>query len=521
MLAAIPLLIDHPKMEWFELTAPHARNEYAFAQNWILGNRTDVPRQLRLARAVMIFYFLLGAWTIYRWAFELYGSPAAWLALALWSLSPDVITYSATVAPDLPAAATGLFACYLFWKWLYGGRNQIPWEVCIGVALATLSKFSWLFLFLLFPLLTVLHDLLIRYACTNGQSIEFPPMANRWRFAWQRLGKLAIALLGTLLIINLVYGFDGTGRRLGEFEFLSTSLGGEHHSQLETGNRFRKSLIGNLPMPVPSDLLQGIDYLKWEFECGMPCYLLGEWKFRGWWYFYLVAMAVKIPIGYFVLMALGGFSMLASFLKYKPIRGEWLVPLVAVLFLAQVSCQTGFTHHLRYVLPAFGFLYLLAARSVLVLPKRLVAISVGSCLIGTVFFHATHLGQSHAHFNWLSGGLKNGWRHLSLSNVDWGQSTFRMADWVRSNSQLQPMTVVFVSNLGEPSQLVADLNVATAIGWRGHDGDHSKKNLPKAGWYLMSSEQLTHKENMYFRTAKPESWPYADVVLFYVPVDDN
>ena len=77
MLAALPLLIDHPKMEWFSLTAPQARNEYAFADNWIRTNLEDVPRQLRLARSMMILLFWLGAWTIYKWTLELYGNAAA------------------------------------------------------------------------------------------------------------------------------------------------------------------------------------------------------------------------------------------------------------------------------------------------------------------------------------------------------------------------------------------------------------------------------------------------------------
>ncbi len=305
MLAALPLLIDHPKMEWFSLIAPQARSEYAFAQNWIRGNLADVPRQLRLARAVMILFFALGAWTIYKWTFELYGSDAAWLALALWSLSPDVITYSATVAPDLPAAATGLFACYWFWKWLCGGKSEIPFEVCFGLALATLSKFSWLFLFVLFPTLTLIRDVLNKSKNGVSKSTGLRSSADRWRFAAQRFGKLAIALLGTVLIINLVYGFEGTGRRLGDFEFLSTAMGGEHESRFETGNQYRGTLLGMVPMPLPCEVLQGLDYLKWEFEVGYPCYLLGEWKHGGWWYFYLVAMAVKIPIGYFVLMLIG------------------------------------------------------------------------------------------------------------------------------------------------------------------------------------------------------------------------
>jgi len=508
MLAAVPLLFDHPKMEWFSLDAPHARNEYAFAQNWIQENLEDVPRQLRLARAVMVLFFGLGAWTIFRWTSELYGRGAGWLAVALWSLSPDAITYSAAVAPDLPAAATGLFACYWFWKWLYSEKVEIPWEVGFGLALATLCKFSWLFLFVLFPCLTLLHDVWLRSATVSS---------GRWRYASRRLLKLSGALIGTVLIINLVYGFEGTGRRLGEFEFLSAAMGGEHESRFETGNRYRGSWLGMLPMPIPGEMLQGLDYLKWEFEGGYPCYLLGEWKFRGWWYFYLVAMAVKFPVGYFVLMAVGSGAMISSLVARKSIRGEWLVPLVGGLFLAQVSSQTGFTHHLRYVLPAFGFLYILAARSVTILPQRIAAILVGLCLTGTVVFHATHIGLAHTHFNWLAGGPENGWRHLSLSNVDWGQSTFRMAEWARSHPGVWPLTVVFVSELGHPSRLVNDLeNVTTSIRWESR-GAEGAAMVPQAGWYLLSAEQLTHQQNMYFRLAQAESWPFADVALFYVP----
>lgn len=156
MLAALPLLFDHPKMRWFSMTVPHARNEQVFARNWIQNNLEHVPRQLRMARAMMLLFFALGAWTIFHWAKELYGGGAGWLALALWSLSPEVITYSAIVAPDLPAAATGLLACYWYWRWLVSQRSEIPWKVCIGVALATLCKFSWLFLFPLLPCLTAL-----------------------------------------------------------------------------------------------------------------------------------------------------------------------------------------------------------------------------------------------------------------------------------------------------------------------------------------------------------------------------
>jgi len=164
--------------------------------------------------------------------------------------------------------------------------------------------------------------------------------------------------------------------------------------------------------------------------------------------------------------------------------------------------------------------FVIAARSVLVLPKKLKGLVIGSCLAGVIVFHALHLGQAHTHFHWLAGGPINGWRHLSLSNVDWGQSTYRMADWARAHPEKRPLTVMFVSGRGNPSLLVKDLEIDTSPKWQRPDID-GQSMVPKSGWYLLSSNQLTQKSNLYFRNTQPVSWPYADVALFFVPDHDS
>ena len=91
-----------------------------------------------------------------------------------------------------------------------------------------------------------------------------------------------------------------------------------------------------------------------------------------------------------------------------------------------------------------------------------------------------------------------------------------MAEWARTHAELKPLTVVFVSELGEPSRLVSDLQVSTRVAWREQHA-HGESPVPLPGWYLLSAEQLVRSENKYFRNATPASWPFADVVLFYVP----
>lgn len=55
--------------------------------------------------------------------------------------------------------------------------------------------------------------------------------------------------------------------------------------------------------------------------------MLGEWKFRGWWYYYLVAMGLKLPIGDMVLMLIGGIGMFVGVVRRQSRPGEWIIPL--------------------------------------------------------------------------------------------------------------------------------------------------------------------------------------------------
>jgi hypothetical protein len=509
LIGAIPLLFDCPQLEWYAFDDLRQRNEYHLANDWISKNTSAVPRQLRLARFFMVGFFVLGAWASFHWAHDLYGASAGYLALALWSLSPDVLTFAATVAPDLPAAATGLFAGYQFWCWLNRDEPKVPWHVGCAVALAILSKFSWLFLLVLLPILTFCRELF-----ANGSTAPVPPIrgARKTKLALVRVSKLCFSFLLTWLVINSFYGFEGTGTLLGDYRFLSRSLAGNAVDEGVTGNRFADDWRGSLPVLLPKEMLQGIDYLRWEFERGYPCYLRGEWKDRGWWYFYVYAMGVKIPLGYWLLVMIAVITWLWDLRKRGLRNGEWLPLLMAILFVVQISSQTGFTHHVRYVLPAYGFLFVFASRVMRVLPKRFAICLAVLSLSGVIMFHALHPGLAHTFFNPLAGGPNQGWRHLGLSNVDWGQSSFRMAQWVKDHPQQRPMTVLFASIPGDPSRLLEGMDQVTFT-------VESTNNRPRDGWYLLSSQAITNTGNEYFQRANPYAQPYPDMLLFHVTTD--
>ena len=48
-------------------------------------------------------------------------------------------------------------------------------------------------------------------------------------------------------------------------------------------------------------MITGIDLQKWDFDRDRSSYLRGEWRIGGWWYYYLYALLVKLPIGFLLL----------------------------------------------------------------------------------------------------------------------------------------------------------------------------------------------------------------------------
>jgi hypothetical protein len=187
-----------------------------------------------------------------------------------------------------------------------------------------------------------------------------------------------------LYILNLGYGFEGTGTRLRDFHFVSDMFTGRESQEPEENsppsrggarggsltNRFTTSWWGVLPVPLPKNYVLGIDIQQKDFKhYDRPSYLRGEWRDHGWWYYYLYAALIKVPLD---LWFFGIFTLLLPLLSaaisvspapqihsfHPPFRDTLvlLTPLVVILCVA--SSKTGFSEHFRYVLPCFPFLFI-------------------------------------------------------------------------------------------------------------------------------------------------------------------
>src|SRR5262249_19005133 len=81
---------------------------------------------------------------------------------------------------------------------------------------------------------------------------------------------------------------------------LSTERG--HHPSIEKwfGTRASDLVATVYETPVPEDWV-GFATQTIHQASGGPSYLFGERRMKGWWYYYFVAIAVKVPLAFWLL----------------------------------------------------------------------------------------------------------------------------------------------------------------------------------------------------------------------------
>lgn len=407
LVAALPVLAAGYNENWSGFyEGPGVRPEMRMGEDLVKANGERSFFLFMIARWACIPFSWLGAMVCYLWSRDLYGRPSGVLACAIWCFEPNILAHASLITPDAHASALGLAACYTFWRWL----KQPTWTQAaltgVVLGLAELAKTT---LILFYPLWAAMW-LVYRWP-------DREVMSQR---DWIReAGMLALRMLIGLYILNLGYGFECSFTRLQDFYFVSDMFTGKRSVEVEQGsvnpqsatnappllkggarggttnpqseiqnpqstNRFTNSWLGYLPVPFPKNYLLGIDIQQKDFEhYGRPSYLRGVWQDHGWWYYYLYACAIKVPLA---LWLLGFLALLLSVRqrlhkgasstprpfgerpdegalrindqRLTPLRDEFILLFPAVVIFAVVSSKTGFSEHMRYVLPTFPFFFI-------------------------------------------------------------------------------------------------------------------------------------------------------------------
>ncbi len=558
LLAALPVLISHPIVD-YDRTWAAARaggwvpNQSSFGADFQHANAARYFLLYDRARLVVVGLSLMGLMVVFLWARELWGDRGGLLAAALWAIDPNIVAHAGLVTTDAGAAVAIVGAAFAFRHWLRSPSK--PRALLAGVVLgaAQLVKFSCL---LLYPIFAATALLSWRFDASFGANTgprrsgadNSRAPAPRARPSGAKLGGGLLILATSVVVINVGYGFEGTLRPLGSFPFLSPALTVPRHGGTPAAhpaafmrmlyeqrqNRFEGGWLGSLPVPLPWHYLLGFDEIRFESNpgipgSGFPVYLRGRIQHTGWWYYYLYALAVKMPIGTWLLL-LGSILAAACAPSARGGRSdEILLLLPSLAFLAMMSFLTGIDLGIRYVLPVFPFIFIYAGRlgRLGTRPgapgprRRLLAAAIATAL-AWVAFSSTRVWPDYiAYFNEAAGGPGGGYRHLIDSNLDWGQDLLEAKRWLDRHPQPGPVRLAYFGAV-DPRIAGIDFRLPPRDPRTVRDGSLSpeERQGPEPGLYLVSANfvcGLRHRADLgdgrivtveqdafgYFRDLKP------------------
>ncbi|GIW93001.1 MAG: hypothetical protein KatS3mg110_1042 [Pirellulaceae bacterium] len=440
LIAALPASWVAPKVEFITSRAdPRRRVEADNLARFVIRDGRHMRQYVLWGRLLLLPFGWIGVITCWRWAGSLYGWLGGLLASALWVFSPGMLGHGHLMTADVPAASMSLLTVYLFCRWLRNNDHAslLLWSVALGLALIT--KFTLVIL----PVLLVVIETIYCYKFVPG-----------WRGFLVRTAQIFFGFGIAVLIINLGYGFQGTGTRLEQYQFGSRLFAGRTGAAFPylgtSGNRWAGTWLGKLPLPLPSNYLTGIDAQQCDFEKGLGSYLRGTWATKGWWYYYLYGLLVKEPCPFWVMLAL---ALVCGPRSSKSLSGEnrqgrfeeTVLLLTALAYLVLVSSKTGFTNHVRYALVVLPPLWVFFGR-ILSQPDnckaRLQAPGFGHshvvCVLLIWQIVSTMFCFPHllSYFNEWAGGPRNGGFHLADSNISWNQDLYRLESYMRKNPVL-------------------------------------------------------------------------------------
>ncbi|MFI5348778.1 MAG: glycosyltransferase family 39 protein [Elusimicrobiota bacterium] len=337
---------------------------YPFSLEFLYRNVLPARTLLFRARLMSLLAALLMAGLVFEAARYVGGESAGLAALLLLTMDPNMLAHAGLATEDMTVTAFSFAA--LFALELYRARPGSARAAAYGLAAAAavMSKFSALYLAPASAVLLILD--------------------GAWRPRWWkgRRPHAAAAAGAAVLAFFAVYG--------------------RHAAEYWRG------------------FIQNAAFMAG----GQPAFFAGHYSGRGFWSYFLGAVALKTQLP---TLFLAGAAFVSG-VSYRDPRRRWL--LLPVLLLLGVSAFSPQQIGLRYILPIYPFVFVLAGISAAALrPRFAVAALLAWAAVSSIAIHPDYL----AYFNELAGGPDGGWRYLVDSNLDWGQDLGGLRDYVRDH----------------------------------------------------------------------------------------
>jgi hypothetical protein len=394
-LTALPMVLTNANPRWTGTLYDHSRPPGTVLMV------TALWRSLLFLPAVAVAFL---------WCRRLYGAAAGWLAAALLVAEPNFAAHIPVAALDALGVVGALVGSFLLWRAFEAPSPGRVVAAAVGVAAALLLKNTAVVL----PLVAILYAAIVWTARPDRRALR------------RRLAALAGgAVLAAFALWALLLFEVSRPDRPPEWQQAPTVLG---------------RLIDR---PLPAGLFVGsLVRGAWHADQGHLAYLLGERSRRGWWYYFPVVLAYKMPLGIALVLVCAA----ASLRRAPPRFEEWgLVVPAAVWTLLFLTTRINIG--VRHFLPAYVFLLLLGTRAIAVpTPRwRSVAAWSGAALTAAhgLLWHPDYIAYQNL-------PRPRAFMDLSDSNVDWGQGLKQARDWIDRHPQ-PPGRPIYLLYFGDPN----------------------------------------------------------------------
>ncbi len=377
---------------------------------WTEGNAIlrarNYKRTLTLARMGILPFYWLSAAMVWFWARSLFGRPSALVATLLYTSLPPILAHSGLATTDMAVTALLTAALYSLVRWVENATRLRGVLLGAAIAGAVLSKFTTL---LFFPLCVVA---LAGVICLNRR-LDWPTLSREVRF---RLRKLPLIAATTLILVWAGYGFS--------LRQVST-INNRPHAILTAwaGSSGTIHNAGNflIELPIPgSELVKGFVWAGYHVKYGHLAYLMGHTRTNGWWYFFPVALAVKTPLAFLILVGIA----IVALVRTSPHQWQSWAPLIFTGTILAACLPATINLGIRHILPIYPLLSIVAGYGAVKTFRhfrtrfagRLIPVGlVAWCCVSSAFAHPYYL----SYFNELAG--KHPENILVESDLDWGQ----------------------------------------------------------------------------------------------------
>jgi len=494
-LGSFPVLFLEPNFPTSSAIAPASPDdEWTVGSQFLYRSGNNTDELIRVARLAPIGITILTIIFIYLLS-QMFMGP--WWSLVppfLFAFDPTILANGHYVTTDVGAAFGIVVATYYFLQHLRSRSRKSLWFAGVAFGIAQLTKFSTIILIPFFFLIYLIEHMRL------GKKRRVDPLSTTEPPRQLLLDLTEIFLIGYGLVY-LVYAVFMIHYPMAQQIADTTAALTQRLGGVSGFGSLIVWMAGNTVLRPLAQYLLGVVMVASHVASGTFVYAFGKVSWGSAWWYFPAIFALKTSIPALIIIATGIILAIAYSIKHLrknhsssiSVIGEhkFFLVLVLVAFVVAywyISIASPLDHGIRYLIPTFPFIYILAIFAISIWWEYTNVRSfwkyyVFTVLLCWVFLEAIFAAPYFlSYYNELAGGTWNGYHLATDSNYDWGQDMLRFQSFMDIHPEISQIAVGYLGR-GDIHYYLG----SRAIDWPSDKGNPANEGIH---WFAMSIDSL-------------------------------